>query len=342
MSSSDSQTINSNCLVIGGGITGLIIANILQRGNLKVTILDRSKEIGGHLATRRICAPGSIEGIFDYGIQSFSSTNPQFQSWVDDWLKHDVIKQWCNNFGDLKDTPCYCGVHGNNSIAQYLAKNLDIYTNVKITRISYEKKWFIETENNQQYQADMLVMTTPIPQSLSLLDSSLIPLPLEIRFSLEDIQYHRGIAVLALLEQPSHIPPPGCMSLENDSLAWLVDNHQKGISPHGYAITLQATPQFSHEYWHSDNAEIAYILLTAAADYLDSPLSQYQVHRWRYNLPKTFYSEPFLALLELPLVMAGDAFVSPTMEGAVISAMAAAELINQRFGVERSVTDFWE
>lgn len=342
MSSSDSQTINSNCLVIGGDITGLIIANILQRGNLKVTILDRSKEIGGHLATRRICDRGSIEGIFDYGIQSFSSTNPQFQFWVDDWLEHDVIKQWCNGFGDLKEIPCYCGVNGNNRIAQYLAKNLDINTNVKVTGISYEKKWFIETENNQQYQADMLVMTTPVPQSLSLLDSSLIPLPLEIRFSLEDIQYHRGIAVLALLEQPSHIPPPGCMSLENDSLAWLVDNHQKGISPHGYAVTLQATPQFSHEYWHSDDAEIAYTLLTAAADYLDSPLSQYQVHRWRYNLPKTFYSEPFLALLELPLVMAGDAFVSPTMEGSVISAMAAAELINQRFGVGRCVTDLWE
>lgn len=342
MSSSDSQIINSNCLVIGGGITGLIIAKILHGENLKVRVIDQSQEIGGRLATQRIGTQGAMEGIFDYGIQSFSSTNPQFQSWVDDWLKHDVIKQWCNGFGDSKEIPYYCGVNGNNRIAQYLAQNLDIDTNVKVTGISYEKKWFIETENNQQYQADMLVMTTPVPESLSLLDYSLIPLPLEIRFSLEEIQYHRSIAVLALLEQPSQIPSPGCISLEDDSLAWLIDNHQKGISPHGYAITLQATPQFSHEYWHSDDAEIAYTLLTAAADYLDSPLSQYQVHRWRYSLPKTFYNEPFLALLELPLVMAGDAFVSPTIEGAVISALAAAELITQRFGVGRCVIDFWE
>ena len=152
-------------------------------------------------------------------------------------------------------------------------------------------------------------------------------------FSLEEIQYNRCIAVLALLAQPSQIPPPGCISLEDDSLAWLVDNHQKGISPHGYGITLQATPQFSAQYWDSDDAEIAYILLTAAADYLDSPLCQYQVHRWRYSCPKTFYHEPYLALGELPLVMAGEAFVAPTVEGAVISAIAAAESIRQRFGL---------
>jgi predicted NAD/FAD-dependent oxidoreductase len=177
----------------------------------------------------------------------------------------------------------------------------------------------------------MLVMTPPVPQSLSLLDSSLIPLPLEVRFSLEQIEYHRCLAILALLEKPSNIPPPGGISLEHNSLVWLGDNHQKGISPEGYAVTLHATPKFSDEYWDSDDAEIAYKLFTAAADCLDSHVIKYQVHRWRYSLPKTFYNEPCLALLELPLVMAGDAFVAPTIEGAVISGMAAGKSIVQRF-----------
>ncbi len=333
MSSSDRQITNSDCIIIGGGITGLIIANILQQKRIKVTVLDKGKGIGGRLATRRINKDNSIEGIFDYGAQYFSVNNLNFQIWVDDWLKHGVIKEWCRGFGKLDGKPRYCGINGTRGIAKYLAKNLDVRTNTKAIEVSYEKKWLVKTESDRQYQGDMLVMTPPVPQSLSLLDASLIPLPLEIRFSLEQIEYHSCIAVLALLEKPSKIPPPGGVSLENDTLAWLADNHQKGISPQGYAVTLHATPKFSDEYWNSDDAEIAYKLVTAAVDYLDSPVIKYQVHRWRYSLPKTFYNEPCLALLELPLVMAGDAFVTPKIEGAVMSGMAAGELISQRFKV---------
>lgn len=333
MSSSDRQIISSDCIVIGGDITGLIISTILQRRGIKVTVLDNGRDIGGHLATCRISQKESIEGVFDYGIQYFSVNSPQFQVWVDDWLKHNVIKEWCQGFEEVDGKPRYCGINGMSGIAKYLAKNLDVHTSTKAIEVSYEKKWLVKTESDRQYQGDMLVMTSPVPQSLSLLDASLIALPLEIRFSLEEIEYDRCITVLALLEKPSKIPAPGGISLEDDSLAWLADNHQKGISPDGYAVTLHATTKFSDDYWDSDDAEIAYKLVTAAADYLDSPVIKYQVHRWRYSLPKTFYNESCLALLELPLVMAGDAFVAPTIEGAVISGMAAGELISQRFKV---------
>ena len=333
MSSSDRQIINSDCIIIGGGITGLIIATILNRRGIKVIVIDKGRGIGGRLATRRV-QQGSIEGVFDYGAQYFSVENPQFKLWVDDWLKNGVIKEWCQGFGDLDGKPRYCGVNGTRGIARYLAKNLDFRSKTKVTEISYEKKWLVETDSELQYQGDMLVMTPPVPQSLALLDASFIGLPLEVRFALEKIEYHSCIAVLALLEQPSNIPAPGGINLEDNFLIWLADNHQKGISPDGYAITLHATPQFSDEYWNADDAEIAYKLITAAADYLNSPVTKYQVHRWRYSLPKTVYNEPCLGLLELPLVLAGDGFVAPKIEGAVLSGIAAGELISQRFGIK--------
>ena len=336
MSSSDRQVINSDCIIIGGGITGLIVATILQRQKIKVTVLDKGKGIGGRLATRRVISQeNSIEGVFDYGSQYFKVKSSRFQAWVDDWLKNDVIREWSRGFGKEDGNPRYCGVRGTRGIAQYLAKDLDVRTETKAIELSYKKKWSIKTDNGLEYQGDMLVITSPVPQSLSLLDASLLALPLEIRFALEKIEYHRCIAVLALLEKPSSIPAPGGMSLkDNEFLVWLGDNHQKGISPDGYAITLHATPDFSDDYWDSDDAEIAYKLITAAADYLNSPVIKYQVHRWRYSLPKTFYNEPCLTLLELPLVMAGDAFVAPTVEGAAISGMAAAKSIARRFGIK--------
>ena len=333
MSSSDRQTTNSDCIIIGGGITGLIIANILQRNGIKITVLDKGRGIGGRLATRRVTQGDSIEGIFDYGTQYFSVESPQFQVWVDDWLKNGVAKEWYRGSNETNGKPIYCGVNGTRAIAKYLAKDLDVHTKTKVVRVKYDRKWQVETENNEQYEGDMLVITSPVPQSLSLLDDSLIPLPLEVRFSLEEIEYHPCIAVLALLEKPSKIPVPGGIALEDDALVWLGDNYQKGISPKGYAVTIHANHQFSDYYWDSDDAEIAYKLFIAAADYLDSPVISYQVHRWRYSVPKTFYNQPCLTLLELPLVMAGDAFVAPTIEGAVTSGIAAAQSISQRFGV---------
>ena len=331
MSSSDRSIINSDCIVIGDDITGLIIANILQEKGIEVTVLSESRKIGGRLATSCI-SQGESFGVFDYGTQHFSVNSPEFRVWVDDWLEHNVIREWGRGF-DEDGQPCYCGVDGNYGIARYLATNLAVYTDARVDEVSYDKKWLVATQGDLQYQGDMLVMTSAVPQSLSLLDASLIALPLDIRFSLEQIEYDSCIAVLVLLEKPSNIPPPGGIALENNPLVWLTDNHQKGISPKGYAVTLLATPMFSDEYWDSDDAEIAYKLMSVAADYLNSPVIKYQVHRWRYSSPKTFYNESCLKLLELPLVMAGDAFVAPTIEGGVISAIAAAKFISQRFRV---------
>lgn len=45
---------SSECIIVGGGISGLIIATLLQRRGMKVTVLDKGRGIGGRLATRRI------------------------------------------------------------------------------------------------------------------------------------------------------------------------------------------------------------------------------------------------------------------------------------------------
>ena len=311
----------SSCLIVGGGITGLIIANILHCNNVKVTVLDKGRGIGGRLATRRI-----KEGVFDYGAQYFSVNNPQFQKWVDEWLQAGIIKEWCQQFSPEEDTkPRYRGVVSNRAIAKYLARDLNAYTSTKVTEVSYQDtQWFIKTEKGICYQGEMLIMTPPVPQTLALLENSNITIPVDIQNSLEQITYYQCIAVLALLSKPSKIPSPGGISLETEPLVWIGDNYQKGISPH-YAVTLHATPQFSETHYSSNDETIANLLFKAASDWLNDSVIEYQVHRWRYSLPRTFYHQPYCALSELPLVIAGDAFVAPKIEGAVLSGIAAAD-----------------
>lgn len=326
------QKINSNSsvIVIGGGISGLIAATLLQRKGIKVIVLDKGRGIGGRLATRRIRYSEAIEGIFDYGTQYFSVNQPAFQVWVDDWLEQGIIKEWCRSFAEVDEKPRYCGVNGTRSIAKYLAQDLDVHTSARVVKLSYNNRhWLVENDNSQQFQGDCLVMTPPVPQSLALLDNSGITLTPDVRKSLEQVSYHSCIAVLALLEKPSRIPQPGGITMADEPLVWLADNYQKGISPNGYAVTLHSTPSFSDRNWDITDAEIAQKLFAAASTWLDSSIIEYQVHRWRYSLPKTLYSLPCLTLPELSLTLGGDAFAAPKIEGAVLSGIAVAESINR-------------
>ena len=321
--SSDRLQKTNSCIVIGGGITGLITAAQLQRKGIEVTVLDKGRGIGGRLATRRIDRGEATEGVFDYGTQYFSVEHPKLKPWIDDWTEKGVIKEWFrNDTGKIR----YCGINGTRDIAKYLARDLNVHTSSKVVKVSYDGQWLVETESKGCDRGDVLVMTPPVPQSLALLDTSKIALPPDIRSSLEQISYYRCIAVLALLEKHSKIPAPGGIALEDESLIWIADNYQKGIS-NSHAVTLHATPKFSETHWDSDDAEIADKLFTAASEYLNSAVIKYQVHRWRYSLPKTFYSQPCLTLPELSLVMTGDAFVAPKIAGAMLSGIAAAESI---------------
>ncbi len=336
MSINNHKTNNklSSCLIIGGGISGLIIATELKRNGIKTKILDKGRGIGGRLATRRIKHSSDIKGIFDYGAQHFTVSNPKFQAWVDQWIKEDIVEEWSQGFptagGNMQENKqsCYRGIESNRSIAQHLAKDLDVHTSTKIINLNWQdSQWIIQAENGANFTGDILTITTPIPQSLALLDSSEITLAPESKERLEQVVYYKCIAVLALLEKPSQIPEPGGLLLDGNPLSWIASNHLKGISPQGYAVTLHAGSEFSEVHWETDNENIVNQLLNVASPWLDSNVIKYQVHRWRYSQPRTVYGQPYLALPELPLIMAGDAFVAPNVEGAVLSGLAAAEYL---------------
>jgi predicted NAD/FAD-dependent oxidoreductase len=59
-------------------------------------------------------------------------------------------------------------------------------------------------------------------------------------------------------------------------------------------------------------------------------VTEYQVHGWRYSKPVRVEESPCLILSESPpLVLAGDAFAGPRVEGAALSGWAAADALKQ-------------
>ena len=314
-------------------MAGLIAGNVLQRQGINVTLLDKGRGIGGRLATRRIVHPLYGEGVFDYGMQLFAVSDPSFQLWVNEWLQQGVIDRW---FDTATGIPGYRGTKSSRRIAQYLAQDLDVRTQTCAVEITWESSaWKVQAENGDRFQSDNLLITAPIPQTLALLDNSAIDLPAELRHRLEAVAYQPCLTLLALLDKPSAIPPPGGMRLDDPVLAWIACNQQKGTSPQAAAITLQATPEFSHTHWEIDKDAIAETLIDRASAWLGANVVEFQVHRWLYSQPQTCYGEVFLALQQPGLLaISGDAFctkptanISLQLERAALSGLAAANYI---------------
>lgn len=317
----------TTCLIIGAGICGLIAADALHRAGMKVVVLDKGRGVGGRLATRRI-----QNGVFDHGAQYFTVRDPKFHALVEEWLAAGIVEEWSRNFptstgpcGDESE-PRYHGIGGMTSIAKHLARNIDVRLNEQVRKLAaHYGLWHVETESGALYQADAIILTPPVPQSLELIKRSGIPIPIKEKRMLESVTYIPCLGVLALLDGASKVPSPGGLWLYEGPVLWIGDNQQKGVSK-APAVTIHANPAFSRTYWDADDAAIAQELVAQSATWIGANVIETEVKRWRYSAPDAFVPEPCLALSEpAPLLFAGDAFVSPCVEGAVLSGIAAAE-----------------
>jgi predicted NAD/FAD-dependent oxidoreductase len=312
-------------LIIGAGISGLFAGQILSEAGHPVSILEKSRGVGGRMATRRF-----KNGIFDHGAQFFTIRDSQFQNWVNLWLHQGKVVEWAHSFsksGHLSETkghPRYRGANGMTEIPKALSKDLDIHLQTRAWSISKDgEMWVVEVEDGRVFNGNQLILTAPVPQSLHLLKNGGVILPDREMESLQSIQYHPCIAILVLLYGASKIPSPGGIKLDKGPIQWLADNTQKGISPKSIAVTIHASADFSRQNYDRNPKELAETLITAAQPWLGEDIKAWQVHKWRYSQPVQNYPARFLEIPILPpLFFAGDAFDGPRVEGAALSGMA--------------------
>ena len=244
-----------------------------------------------------------------------------------------IVRPWATGFalsnGAFKEDgePRYCGVSGMAGIAKHLAAGLDVRIQAKVDRLFVnDGGWKISTENGNAVTSKALLLTPPVPQSLQLLAAGSIALPDLIRSELEQVEYAPCLALLVQLSGPSLIPDPGGLWFPGEPISWIADNQRKGISPGDRAsLTIHAGPVYSRKNWDMPEPEVTKGLLQAAAPWIGSVPLRVQLHRWRYSIPTRLHPERCISLEEpAPLVLAGDAFGGPRIEGAALSGLADA------------------
>lgn len=319
----DNETF-TDVLIIGTGITGIIAARELQKAGRRVLLLDKGRGLGGRLASRRVGA-----ATFDHGAQFITARDARFEELLKQGAEAGMVTEWCRGFSALADGhPRWRGAPAMTAVAKYLAHGLETQMERQVTALRREgQRYTATTSHGDVYSASAVLLTPPVPQSLALLAAGGIELDHSLRTRLESIQYERCLAVMAVMSGPSLIPPPGAIIPASGPISWMADNQLKGISAEP-AVTLHASHEFSLAHWDADRMESGRLLLEAAQPWLGAEVLSYQVHGWRYSKPMQVDAQPCaLVHASPPLVMAGDAFAGPRVEGAALSGFAAAHTL---------------
>jgi renalase len=320
-----------SCIIIGAGISGLLVARTLNDKGWAVTVLDKGRGVGGRMATRRVG-----RGNFDYGAQFFTVRGERFAGLADDWLGAGIATEWTRGFANSEGRPNedgyprYIGSEGMISIPKYISRGLDVRTGERAVRVDdNDDGWEVVCESGSRVAGRALVITAPVPQALDLASSGDYSLPDGARRQLEAVSYDPCLALMVLLDDSTGVPEPGGMQIKGEPLDWIGDNRRKGISE-APAVTVHAGPEWSRSHFDDDETEITETMISCASDrlgtHLVSAIVETSLARWRYSWVTNPHPEPCLvASGRPPLLFCGDAFGQPKVEGAALSGLAVAD-----------------
>jgi renalase len=322
-------------VVIGAGLSGLVCARELQRSGHAVTVLDKGASVGGRLATRRIVTPLGI-AVVDHGAQFFTVRSEEMAAEAAAWTTAGVVTEWCRGFGDGDGWPRYRGTAGMNGIAKHLAAQLgDAEVRVRTLAFSLhavDGAWRVRLDDGSELDADAVVCTAPVPQAYALAVSAELEVPRELMTMI----YDPTLSLLVVLDGPSAVPAPGGVQEADEVFHFVADNARKGVSELS-ALTLHARPVLSAMAWERDPDAVHAELLAAATPWFGgASVVTSQLKRWRFATPQSSWPEPCVAFdgadagvggRRGPLVLAGDAYAGPKVEGALRSGLAAARAL---------------
>ncbi len=353
------QPTATDVAVIGAGLAGLVCAEQLQQQGLSVAVFDKSRGLGGRLATRRIQSAW-----IDHGARYWQVQGEQTQALLDSLLKQDILQPWTSSIAQVDETrqvipfnpafnpdssqqdDFYVSPVGLTAIAKFLAQDLTIHRSQRAIALAPmpSGQWQIQFEADPANQksssvayTNAIVLAIPAPQALPLLAPIVEHgLPPEIPNQIHAVEFDPCISVMVGYpsDQPSGVAKllgkwQALRLTQHPALSWASLEQSKANQADQPLLLIQSTAAFAEQYLETDDLQpVGKALLTALAE-LDQPEwsdpNWMQVHRWRYAFTRRPLGQPWLVThAPLPLICCGDWCLGHNIEAALQSGRAAA------------------
>lgn len=338
---------HADVVIVGAGVAGLAAATSLAASGKQVVVLEKSRGVGGRMATRRLG-----EAVCDHGAQYFSVKGRAFGNLVAKAEAGGVVDSWCQLFPSAKTAQGaviapqdeaghsrWRGVRGMTGLPKQLAADLPdmVFTETRVTSISIEDDHVrLVDEAGHSWTADSAIVTVPVPQAIDLFRAGSLMPPLvdqEVWEVLSSITYEPCFSLMLVLDRPSLLPEPGGLQVETGPVVWIADNQQKGISPIP-SLTIQARGNFSKEHFDDDPAKVMRLLTAEVEAWIDgdpaTAVIDSSLQRWKFAFPETVLKAPLVPLSTSPAVVCcGDAFGGGRVENAASSGLAVARWLDR-------------
>lgn len=330
-------------------MAGIACARTLVQAGHKVTVFDKSRGIGGRMATRN-----SPFGTFDHGAQYFTVRDPRFAQALQ--TVPGLCKAWSASTVRVLDTfglvaavglPAseshWVPSPGMNALvktwAQPLVDSGSVELETQVTRIERDTlnhtQWQLRTTGEQDTQHvysgfDAVLLAVPNPQAQNLLQNS-AQAPRLVR-EIAKVQVAPCWTMMLAFPQASqptmqHLGPQwNAARSTHHRIAWLSRESSKPGRGSIERWTVQASAAWSLEHLEDDSARVQAKLLKAFSEItgIRAEPSHVAMHRWRYAQTVQPLGKSHLWDATARIGAAGDWCLGHRVENAFVSGLELA------------------
>lgn len=318
--------------VIGSGMAGVTLARLLIDfcPSVEVTLFEKSRGVGGRMATRYTEA---IE--HDHGAQFFTVRGKRFK----DFLKpfKSAFKVWPavtttlspdrKEYSRMWFEPHYVGTPRMNSLCKRIAKELDVKLNHKVVKIDgVPKRWFLEAENTRFGPFEWIVSTAPAPQTQEIFKEPALHAPYD--------------AIYALMAQTTKRPDFDAAVVRDSPISWVAVTSSKPERSqlNQAGIVAHSQPEWTAKHLELPLEEVKQKLCDAVKKLGIGGLQRESamLHLWRFAQPRGAETNRFFVDVHKQLAACGDWFIGDTVESAFESAYELFLILRPQFSSEEA------
>lgn len=295
--------LNADVIVVGAGLAGLTCARLLLSSGYSVQVIEKSRGVGGRVATRR-ASPIA----FDHGARMLTIQGSHTQSLTEALQADGVLQPWpqhrfiMDEVGQLCAAPVedsFAPPTGMTAIAKYLAREIPIQRSQRVVALKPTDRdgWsvYVEAQPSAFAIARAVVLAIPAPQVLPLIDPLTdVGLSEDVVAKVRSVRFSPCFSAIASYPKDIDLTHPlmgdrwdAVAFASHTDLSWVGVDSTKRPEPTSTILVIQSSDKFAEAHLDvEDLQEISDRLVKAATQSLGIPQLGHpewiQVQRWRY------------------------------------------------------------